>query len=102
MDKREIVHTALGRLEYVQILLKDSPAIQGEVTQLIGQTILDLCVVLGIRKVAEPTTNEPDWETLQEWMFDGVCEAVDGCYPIELDGHCEHGAPSWFLYLGLI
>ena len=44
----------------------------------------------------------PDEETLMEWSDDGLCEAVDGCPGIELDGHCEHGSPSWFLELGLI
>ena len=44
---------------------------------------------------------EPDEETLEEWLMDGVAEADDGC-PVELDGHCPHGRPSWFIHLGLI
>jgi hypothetical protein len=49
----------------------------------------------------EPTDSEPDDDTLEYWVFDGVCEATDGC-PIEPDGVCHHGHPSWLLYLGLI
>ena len=41
-------------------------------------------------------------ETLQDWaIFDGDCEATDGCRS-DPDGYCEHGYPSWLLYLGLI
>jgi hypothetical protein len=53
-------------------------------------------------KYPEPTTDEPDLETLEEWMIDdGGCEATDGCW-VEPDGTCPHGHPSWFLRLGLI
>ena len=44
---------------------------------------------------------EPDFQTLMDWFMDGVCEATDGC-PVELDGHCPHGKPSWIIVLGLI
>jgi hypothetical protein len=44
---------------------------------------------------------EPDFETLQEWMEDGGCESIDGCW-VEVDGHCQHGKPSWMLQMGLI
>lgn len=50
----------------------------------------------------DPTGEYPSIETLLEWAEDGICSAIDGCEPVELDGTCEHGAPSWFLYLGLI
>jgi len=49
----------------------------------------------------KPTTETPDLDTLTEWMFDGICEATDGCM-VEPDGVCPHGYPSWLLYLGLI
>lgn len=49
----------------------------------------------------EPTTERPDLETLEEWDFDGSCEATDGCW-VEPDGVCEHGHPSWLLRLGFI
>lgn len=49
----------------------------------------------------EPETEEPDLETLQDWDFEGVCEASDGCI-VEPDGICPHGHPSWLLRLGLI
>ena len=45
--------------------------------------------------------DRPDNEQLQEWVYDSVCEALDGC-TIEPDGVCEHGAPSWLLAMGLI
>jgi hypothetical protein len=44
----------------------------------------------------------PTLDELLEWMFDGECAAIDGCYPVEPDGHCSHGKPSWFLHLNLI
>jgi hypothetical protein len=49
----------------------------------------------------EPTVDQPDWETLEEWMNEGICEATDGCV-IEPDGVCIHGHVSWLLELGLI
>lgn len=49
----------------------------------------------------KPTEDEPDDDQLEDWLYDSVCEATDGC-TIEPDGICEHGHPSWFLQLGLI
>lgn len=49
----------------------------------------------------KPTESEPAFELLEEWTFDGVCDATDGCR-VEPDGTCEHGHPSWLLYLGYI
>lgn len=49
----------------------------------------------------EPTEDEPDMEQLNEWGFDGVVEATDGCR-VEPDGVCNHGYPSWFIHLGVI
>ena len=49
----------------------------------------------------EPPVAPPDLETLAAWMWDGMCEATDGCIT-EPDGHCVHGFPSWLLELGLI
>ena len=50
----------------------------------------------------EPTTEAPDLETIEEWMWeDGGCEATDGCW-LEPDGVCPHGHPSWLLVMGLI
>lgn len=48
-----------------------------------------------------PVVDAPSEAQLEEWAFDSVCEATDGC-DIELDGVCEHGYPSWFIQLGLI
>lgn len=53
-------------------------------------------------KWPEPTTDEPDQDTIFDWLImDGNCEATDGCQ-IEPDGICYHGHPSWLLKLGLI
>ena len=49
----------------------------------------------------EPTEEEPKLELLEEWQDEGGCEATDGCW-VEPDGVCEHGHPSWLLYLKLI
>lgn len=43
----------------------------------------------------------PDMATVNEWMMDGVAEAIDGC-EVEPDGTCPHGKPSWLLQMGLI
>jgi hypothetical protein len=48
-----------------------------------------------------PRQEEPSNEQLEEWMFDGVCEATDGCL-VEPDGVCPHGCKSWLLELGII
>jgi hypothetical protein len=61
----------------------------------------DLEKVKKTRRWPEPTTEEPDMDTLEEWLMDSGCEATDGCW-IEHDGVCPHGYPSWFLYLGVI
>jgi len=47
------------------------------------------------------TTDEPDTETMQEWVSEGIAEASDGC-TVEPDGICPHGAESWLLILGMI
>ncbi len=43
----------------------------------------------------------PSIEEMEQWVDDGIAEATDGC-PVEPDGRCEHGCPSWLLALGLI
>ena len=43
----------------------------------------------------------PSMGELERWVFDGDCEALDGCI-VEGDGHCCHGAPSWLIQLGMI
>ena len=48
-----------------------------------------------------PLDDEPSQEQLEEWIYNGVSEATDGC-PVEPDGECPHGYPSWLLQLGLI
>jgi hypothetical protein len=49
----------------------------------------------------EPAAPEPDDAQLEEWIFDGVAEATDGC-TVEPDGVCPHGCPSWLIQMGLI
>ena len=44
---------------------------------------------------------EPGLRTIERWMNDGGCKAVDGCWT-DPDGYCDHGTPSWALELGLI
>lgn len=48
-----------------------------------------------------PTVEEPDMDTLEAWMFDGDCEATDGCV-VDPDGRCLHGHSSWLILMGLI
>ena len=44
----------------------------------------------------------PNIELLAQWDYeDGGCETPCGCW-VEVDGHCEHGNPSWALLVGLI
>ena len=45
--------------------------------------------------------HKPSQACLEEWMNDGGCEAIDGCWT-EPDSACEHGKPSWLMALGLI
>ena len=46
-------------------------------------------------------TKAPSLATAERWMDEGIARATDGC-PVEPDGHCEHGCPSWLLELDLI
>ena len=53
-------------------------------------------------KWPKPTTKQPSIKTLEKWVYDiEMPKATDGC-PIEPDGVCEHGHPSWLLVLGYI
>ena len=101
---RETLHTVLAKLEQAQRLLQSPTplseiAVQVELLQ--QEAIAGLRQVLGIKQWPEPTVDPPDMETLQEWFFDSLCEATDGCV-VEHDGTCPHGHRSWFLELGLI
>ena len=49
-----------------------------------------------------PTVPRPSVEDLEEWLDEGGgCQSTDGCW-VDQDGKCEHGYPSWLVYLGLI
>ncbi len=59
-----------------------------------------ILIRMAISTWPEPTSDPPDLETLEQWMWeDGGCEATDSCW-VEPDGRCPHGYPSWLLYLG--
>ena len=49
-------------------------------------------------------SKEELYELAESFSNDASCPAVcsQGCDNIEPDGHCEHGAPSLLLVLGLI
>lgn len=50
----------------------------------------------------EPTAPRPDVDDLRDMLSgEGDTDATDGCY-VEPDGVCEHGHPSWPLYLHII
>ncbi len=103
MNKRETLHAALVKLQQANDLLRHLPGepdIPVKLEMLLQDAITDIHTVLGIKRWPEPTTDEPDLETLEEWMLDGACEATDGCLT-EPDGTCMHGYPSWLLQLGL-
>lgn len=40
-------------------------------------------------------------DMMERSMGDETVEALDGC-PVEDDGTCHHGYPSWLVYAGLI
>ncbi|CAO4181224.1 hypothetical protein [Methylorubrum extorquens] len=48
-----------------------------------------------------PTTPEPAFVSLAQFLFEAVAETTDGCL-VEPDGVCQHGHPSWLLRLGVI
>ena len=53
-------------------------------------------------RVGQATGRKPSVATLERWSAAGEMQATDGCTPVEDDGHCEHGNPSWMLELALI
>ena len=54
-----------------------------------------------MEKKIKKVKKQPSIKKLERWVFDGVAEATDGCR-VEPDGTCEHGKPSWLVYLGYI
>ena len=104
MSKRETLKSAVDTLQLASRLLRDptpSPDMPVKLEILLQDAISEIQAVLGITVSPEPTTDPPDMETLEEWMWDGCCEATDGCV-VEPDGRCPHGHPSWLLKMGLI
>ena len=51
-----------------------------------------------LKKYPEPTVDEPSAEMLEYMAKYGEDQATDGC-AIEDGDACEHGYPSWFVYL---
>lgn len=49
----------------------------------------------------EATEDEPDIDTLQDWLDEAGCETITG-YWVEPDGFGPDGSPSWLLVMGLI
>lgn len=49
----------------------------------------------------KPTKPQPKVQTLERQSSNGIVSATDGCR-VEPDGTCQHGHPSWLLYLGYI
>lgn len=43
----------------------------------------------------------PSFAQIQNWSFDGLSEATDGC-TVEPDGVCPHACPSWCRVFGMI
>ena len=45
----------------------------------------------------------PTMATLERWEENGVAKCTGACKcPVELDGTCPNGYPSWLLELGMI
>lgn len=51
--------------------------------------------------MTKPTEDQPTLEEMERLTRDGIMKATDGCI-VEPDGTCEHGHPSWLIYLGWI
>ena len=103
--QRGLVKDYVRRLRSAKTLLAADdppPDMSDQVTAYIDDVLDGLEAYLNRIMWPEPTVDEPDFETLENWMIeDGGCEATDGCW-VEPDGTCPHGHPSWFLVLGLV
>lgn len=68
------------------------------------QTCLDACRrALDRQRQSwpQPTTPRPSLAQLMQWDEEGYALATDDC-PVEPDGTCPHGHPSWLLWEGMI
>ena len=104
---RELLHEQWQQLEVLVRVLED-PATQDHIVARGVDVLteanekLDASLTeLQTGQWPEPTVPEPDMDTLEQWMWEGIAEATDGC-PIEVDGICIHGHRSWFLVLGYV
>ena len=71
-----------------------------------GLRVLKENFTLAQYKVKHPDAiqvcKSPCIATLEKYVSEASCKAIDGCAGIEPDGYCEHGHPSWLLALGWI
>jgi hypothetical protein len=106
-EVRELLHEQWQQLEACFRVLEDlatphTTVKQGvEVLKESTEKLDALLTGLQTGQWPEPTVPEPDMDTLEQWMWEGIAEATDGC-PIEVDGICIHGHRSWFLVLGYV
>lgn len=54
------------------------------------------------RAYPAPTSLEPNFVALAGQLIDACAEATDGCFPLEPDGVCEHGHPTWLRRRGVV
>ena len=52
-------------------------------------------------KWPEPTVERPSAYEISGALFEATFKATDGC-EVKPDGICEHGYPSWLVYLEII
>ena len=55
----------------------------------------------GCREWGGQVFDVPELDELEGWVFDSVCETLDGDM-VEPDGWNVEGCPSWLLVLGLV
>ena len=103
--RQSAFYAVLYNLEQAQALLQRTPSppdILIRLELLMYEASEEMRTALEIRHWPEPTSEQPDLATLEEWLWeDAGCEATDSCW-VEADGICPHGHPSWLLRLGLI
>jgi len=48
-----------------------------------------------------PTAPRPTDDDLETQVHEGIVQATDGC-PVEPDGTCPHGHPSWLVNMEIL
>lgn len=72
------------------------------VTLKTGVDFKEYATKMASKDIAVIRIRKPTMSDLEEMSTDSICEAIDGCGPIELDGTCEHGFPSLIRIMGFI